>query len=1132
TEITSGPDGPTNDPTPSFGFQASPGGPSGFRCGIDVAVPNRSCDGPTYTTEALDDGPHFFVVSAERAGELDATPARRDFIVDTRPPDLQIKLGPPDPTQPGVYPGPVGAQVVASDPNGLAYVHCKVDPPPGGTLPTCGLVGGPVTVSASGPHRIVAEAADAAGNIAAADVSFLISNPPEATITSPAHGVTNDTTPAFAFTSDQNPATFACRVDLLPFGPCDSGDAVAALADGAHVFEVRATNADGVTGPAASETLTVDTAAPQTAIALGPPDPVSPGVYVSTVLATVSATDNAGVGATRCVLDPGTAPTVFADLPNAPCPYAGGATVTGRGAHVIYAASRDTAGNPEAPLVSRSFTIRATPSTTITAGPSGATNDATPAFTFESDAQNATFDCAVDGAAPVRCASGDALAALTDGEHTFEVHATADGARDPAGAKRNLRVDTKPPVTTITFDPASGVDTNAVRVHVAADDPTPSSGVDELRCVVDPATVPASFADLPATACPWPAFQDGPDFRAPGHYVIYAAARDLAGNAESPVVKRSFRVIPTPKTRITAGPEGPTATASPAFAFTSDQPEGATYACTLDGAAVPACASPQSVGPLGDGAHTFFVRSTNADGDADPGGASRSFVVDTTAPVTTIGLPLAALISGTTTFTDSAHITVSAEDAGSGVAETRCALDAPASTFDALPAAACPYLGPGADIMTVGGHVVYAASRDKVANTETPVVQQAFTIRTPVDTRIIDKPAATTYIRSARLTFDATVANSTFDCRIDGGAWIPGCRTPFDTGSLADGRHTFDVRATTADGAVDLTPATWTWTIPAPQTNVSACQVQMRWQPETSFEDTCAMTPPARCPAGALCQYALTMDIQDGDRGEVTYDGLVNDWPHSWTYRYQAGYPAIDDLGPRCQTYRLSPEYRNDHRGFCEYRFQEIGGAPAPAGYYRGADCAHHPDEDGHRPDLSHVNFVACDRFTYSGICTGSTHWNFTASYMGSTPSVRGRDGSRFIRCELRVKTSAPGQLATTAAANNLTVNAPGPGILAVRLAGARAAGLRAVAAAATLLRPSQQTVAAAGPVALKLGLTRTAKLRLRRRGSLKLRLALTFTPASGDLVTRTTEVRLTRIVKARIPHLKHPPARHRLAGQ
>lgn len=104
-----------------------------------------------------------------------------------------------------------------------------------------------------------------------------------------------------------------------------------------------------------------DVTPPDVSITLAPavPDGLN-GWYRTPVHVTASAADPAGVGELRCSLDPGAAPSTFADLP-AGCPFGGaGANVAADGAHAAYAAARDSVGNA-GPAVSRTFKLDATP---------------------------------------------------------------------------------------------------------------------------------------------------------------------------------------------------------------------------------------------------------------------------------------------------------------------------------------------------------------------------------------------------------------------------------------------------------------------------------------------------------------------------------------------------------------------------------------------------------------------------------------------------------------------------------------------------------------------------------------------------------------------------------------------------
>jgi len=120
--------------------------------------------------------------------------------------------------------------------------------------------------------------------------------------------------------------------------------------------------------------------------------------------------------------------------------------------------------------------------------------------------------------------------------------------------------DSTAPVSTITVSPSvpNGNNdwyTEPVGVSVSADD-NGGSGVAETRCVLDPATQPSVFGDIPA-GCSY--LGAGADVASDGRHDVYAASEDNAGDDETPV-NASFKIDGTPPTVTCAVP-------MPAFAL-------------------------------------------------------------------------------------------------------------------------------------------------------------------------------------------------------------------------------------------------------------------------------------------------------------------------------------------------------------------------------------------------------------------------------------------------------------------------------------------------------------------------------------------------------------------------------------
>ncbi|HBI34355.1 MAG TPA: hypothetical protein DEA43_01615 [Candidatus Moranbacteria bacterium] len=102
-------------------------------------------------------------------------------------------------------------------------------------------------------------------------------------------------------------------------------------------------------------------------------------------------------------------------------------------------------------------------------------------------------------------------------------------------------------------------------------------------------------------------------------------------------------------------------------------------------------------------------------------------------------------------------------------------------------------------------------SQDLATNSET-INSQTYTIDTAApNTTITDGPEALTNAVAATFQFDAT-ETATFQCKIDGETFAS-CESPKEYTSLAEGEHTFYVKAIDSATNEDLTPASFTWNI-------------------------------------------------------------------------------------------------------------------------------------------------------------------------------------------------------------------------------------------------------------------------------------------------------------------------------
>ena len=294
-----------------------------------------------------------------------------------------------------------------------------------------------------------------------------------------------------------------------------------------------------------------------------------------------------------------------------------------------------------------------------------------------------------------------------------------------------------------------------------------------------------------------------------GSYTLYPWAKDVDGHVSvlygSPVTVLVDTTAPD--TSITGNPSNPTSSTSATFTFSGSDAGGsgvAGYECDLDGAGFSGCSSGIIYPGLLDGSHTFQVRAIDNVGIKDASPASYTWVVDTVNPTTTItGNPTNPSASTSATFTFTG-----ADTGGSGVAGFECDLDG--AGFSTC------LTGQNYSGLANSSHTFQVRSVDNAGNKDATPASFTWVVDAAApDTTILSNPPNPANSTSATFTFSGNdgggVGVASFEC--DLGSGYSTCTSPKTYTSLADGSHTFRVRAIDNLGNTDATPASYTWTV-------------------------------------------------------------------------------------------------------------------------------------------------------------------------------------------------------------------------------------------------------------------------------------------------------------------------------
>jgi hypothetical protein len=285
-------------------------------------------------TVADDTSTMFHASATDATGTSVCSPNGFPYVEDSSTPAPRIDEQPADPS------GSTNATFSFSDAESPVTFECRLD-----TASFSGCTS-PKSYSAlpDGLHTFQVRATDALGNVSApTSYSWTVDTVhPLVTVTDKPPLLTNQTSASFSFSASPAPAGYECRLDGAAFAPCSSPKLYSGLGDGSHTFSVRTVSAGGTRGAATSYTWTVDTVAPQTAIA------AAPAATSTSATATFEFTSTEAGSTFFCSLDasgyaPCTSPKTYSGL--------------GDGTHAFRVQAVDAAGNADASAATYTWTI-------------------------------------------------------------------------------------------------------------------------------------------------------------------------------------------------------------------------------------------------------------------------------------------------------------------------------------------------------------------------------------------------------------------------------------------------------------------------------------------------------------------------------------------------------------------------------------------------------------------------------------------------------------------------------------------------------------------------------------------------------------------------------------------------------
>ena len=664
--------------------------------------------------------------------------------------------------------------------------------------------------ASSGAHSYFVRQTDAAGNTSGAStaVTYTLDNTPPATpsltLASDAGSGASDgltSNAAINVSGLESGATWQYQVDGTA-GSWMTGTASSFTASsGAHSYFVRQTDAAGNTStPSTAVTYTVDTSAPATPTLTLASDTGSSASDGLTSNATINVS-GLETGATWQYQVDGSAGSWMTGTDSS--------FTASSGAHSYWVRQTDVAGHTSGASTAVTYTVDTsaptTPSLTLasdtgTSASDRLTSNAT--INVGGLETGATWQYQVDGTAGSWITGTDSSFTASAGAHSYWVRQTdVAGNTSDASTAVTYTFDTTAPAPSLTL--ASDTGSNA------------SDGLTSNATInVGGLETGATWQyQVDGTAGSWATGTDSSFTASSGAHSYFVRQTDVAGHTSDASTAVTYTVDTTPPATPSltlasdAGSGASDGLTSNAAINVSGLESGATWQYQVDGTAGSWMTGTASSFTASAGAHSYFVRQTDAAGNTSTPSTAVTYTVDTSAPV----IPSLTLASDTGSsasdgLTSNATINVSGLESGAtwqyqvdGSGSWATGTD---SSFTAS-SGAHSYLVRQTD---VAGHTNGASTAvTYTVDTSAPVI--------PTLTLVSDTGSSA----SDRLTSNATInvggleTGATWQYQEDSsGSWMTGTASSFTASS---GAHSYSVRQTDAAGNTSGASTAVTYTV-------------------------------------------------------------------------------------------------------------------------------------------------------------------------------------------------------------------------------------------------------------------------------------------------------------------------------